>query len=187
MKIKPCKSQVFRLEPIIGSRKYINYFWSFSIFFGAFGFLIVGICSYLKKELFFFSAENIIFIPQGAVMCFYGIAGIFLSFYLWFTMILGVGSGFNEFNKNEGIVNIFRWGFPGQNRRIKICCLIKDIKSIRIYIRDGISPRSALYLKIRGMPDIPLDVIEDRFNLNEIEKRATELASFLRVPIEGLE
>nr|QXT44786.1 photosystem I assembly protein Ycf4 [Nitellopsis obtusa] len=186
MKIQSSQSQTFRLESIIGSRKLINYFWAFSIFLGAFGFLIAGISSYLKKNVFF-STENILFIPQGAVMCFYGIAGIFLSFYLWFTIILGVGSGFNEFNKNEGIIRIFRWGFPGKNRRIKISFFIKDIKSIRIDVRDGIYPRSILYLKIRGMPDIPLDLTENKFNLNEIEKRATELAYFLRVPIEGLE
>nr|YP_010933206.1 hypothetical chloroplast RF4 [Nitella hyalina]APP89454.1 photosystem I assembly protein Ycf4 [Nitella hyalina]WKT08452.1 hypothetical chloroplast RF4 [Nitella hyalina] len=178
----------FRLEYVAGGRIFISYFWTFSIFVGGFGFFIVGISSYLKYNLIpFFHAENILFIPQGAVMSFYGIAGIFLSFYLLSIIFFGVGSGFNEFNKNEGIIRIFRWGFPGKNRRIEILFFIKDIESIRINSKDAIFPRSTLYLKIRGMPDMPLDLTEEIFNLERIEQRGTELASFLRLPIEGLE
>jgi hypothetical protein len=178
----------FILEHIVGSRRFISCFWAVCIFFGGFGFLTVGFSSYMKHNFIPpLHAENILFIPQGAVMSFYGIAAVFLSLYLLCTIIFGVGSGFNEFNKKKGIIRIFRWGFPGKNRRIEISFLIKDIESICINSRDGISPGSTLYLKIRGMPDIPLDPTEQVFNLNSIEKRGTELASFLRLPIEGLE
>jgi hypothetical protein len=40
--------------------------------------------------------------------------------------------GFNEFDKQQGIVRIFRWGFPGNNRRIDISYSIDDVKAIRV-------------------------------------------------------
>jgi hypothetical protein len=33
------------------------------------------------------------------------------SFYLGLTILWSVGEGFNEFDKQQGIVRIFRWGF----------------------------------------------------------------------------
>jgi hypothetical protein len=51
-------------------------------------------------------------------MCFYGIAGLFISSYLWCTILFDVGSGYNKFDKIKGIVCLFRWGFPKKNRRI---------------------------------------------------------------------
>jgi hypothetical protein len=38
--------------------------------------------------------------------------------------------GFNEFDKQQGIVN-FSLGFPGNNRRIDISYSIDDVKAIR--------------------------------------------------------
>jgi hypothetical protein len=51
-------------------------------------------------------------------MSLYGIAGLFMSSYLWCTMSLNIGSGYDLFDRKEGIVCIFRWRFPGKNRRI---------------------------------------------------------------------
>ncbi|KAG6539897.1 hypothetical protein Mapa_018736 [Marchantia paleacea] len=56
----------------------------------------------MQKDLIpFLSAEQILFIPQGIVMCFYGIAGLFISFYLWCTICWNVGSGYNKFDKQK--------------------------------------------------------------------------------------
>jgi len=97
-----------------------------------------------------------------------------------------VGSGYDRFDKKAGIVCIFRWGFPGKNRRIFIRFLMKDIQSIRIEVKEGISTRRILYMEIIGQGAIPLTRIDENLTSREIEQKAAELAYFLRVPIELL-
>jgi hypothetical protein len=181
------ESEWLWVEPIIGSRRISNFCWAFILLFGAFGFFFVGFSSYFGKDLIpFLSSQQIIFVPQGVVMCFYGIAGLFLSFYLWCTILWNVGSGYNKFDKKEKIVSLFRWGFPGKDRRIYINFFMKDIQGIRMEVQEGIYPRRILYMKIKGQPDIPLTRFGEKLTLREIEEKAAELARFLRVSIEGL-
>ncbi|MCD9641067.1 hypothetical protein HAX54_026896 [Datura stramonium] len=47
------------------------------------------------------------------------------------------GSGYDRFDRKEGIVCIFRWGFPSKNRRIFLRFLIKDIQSGRIEVKEA--------------------------------------------------
>ncbi|KAI3666167.1 hypothetical protein L1987_88426 [Smallanthus sonchifolius] len=55
--------------------------------FGSLGFLLVGTSSYLGRNLIsLFPSQQIVFFPQGIVMSFYGIAGLFISSYLWCTI-----------------------------------------------------------------------------------------------------
>ncbi|KAG2557814.1 hypothetical protein PVAP13_8NG211705 [Panicum virgatum] len=141
---------------------------------GSLGFLAVGASSYLGKNMI-----------SGFVMSFYGIAGLFISFYLWCTILWNVGSGYDGFDRKEGIVCIFRWGFPGIKRRIFLRFLVRDIPSIRIQVKEGLYPRCILYMEIRGQGVIPLTRTDEKFfTPREIEQKATELAYFLRVPIE---
>ena len=35
-----------------------------------------------------------------------------------------IGSGFNEFNKKDGLIRVFRWGYPGKNRRIDLVYIL---------------------------------------------------------------
>nr|YP_010760507.1 photosystem I assembly protein Ycf4 [Cuscuta polyanthemos]WEY30485.1 photosystem I assembly protein Ycf4 [Cuscuta polyanthemos] len=165
------------LELIPGSRKESNFVWAFILFFGSLAFLFVGTSSYLSQNC-------ISFFPQGIVMTFYGISGFFLSSYLWSMIFWNVGSGYDRFDKKRGVVCIFRWLFPGKNRRIVFRFLIKDIRSIRIEVKEGLYTRRVLYLDIRGQKAIPLNRTYENFTPIEIEKRAAELAYFLRVPIE---
>nr|QBC71365.1 photosystem I assembly protein Ycf4 [Anacampseros filamentosa] len=168
------------------SRKISNFCWAFILFLGSLGFLLVGISSYLGRNLIsLFPYQEILFFPQGIVMSFYGIAGLFISSYLWCTISWNVGSGYDRFDRKEGIVCIFRWGFPGKNRRIFLRFLIKEIQSIRIELKEeGIYTRRVLYLEIRGQGAIPLTRTDDNLTPREIEQKAAELAYFLRVPIE---
>ncbi|THG10007.1 hypothetical protein TEA_024123 [Camellia sinensis var. sinensis] len=94
------------------------------------------------------------------------------------------GSGYDRFDRKEGIVCIFRWGFPGKNRRVFLRFLIKDIQSVRIEFKEGIYARRVLYMEIRGQGAIPLTRTDENFTPREIEQKAAELAYFLRVPIE---
>ncbi len=145
------KSELIRRYVVVGSRRFSNYWWASIILLGGFGFLLTGISSYLNFDLLpFINSKNILFFPQGLVMCFYGILGLIFSCYLWLTLFWGVGGGFNEFNKKQGIVRIFRWGFPGKNRRIDLSYDIKDVESIRVEIKEGLNPRRILYIRVKG-------------------------------------
>ena len=179
------RSERIWIELITGSRKISNFSWAFILLLGSLGFILVGISSYLGRNFIaLFPPQQIMFFPQGIVMSFYGIAGLFISSYLWCTISLNVGSGYDFFDKKEGIVCIFRWGFPGKNRRICLRFLIKDIQSIRIELKEGIYTRRVLYMEIRGQGAIPLTRTDENLTPREIEQKAAELAYFLRVPIE---
>nr|QFU28744.1 photosystem I assembly protein ycf4 [Daphne laureola] len=178
-------SESIWIEFIAGSRKTSNFCWAFILFFCSLGFLLVGTSSYLGRNLIsLFPSQQIVFFPQGIVMSFYGIAGLFISSYLWCTIVWNVGSGYDRFDKKEGLVCIFRWGFPGKNRRICLRFLIKDIQSIRIEVKEGISVRRVLYMEIRGQGAVPLTRTDENLTPREIEQKAAELAYFLRVPIQ---
>nr|YP_009872708.1 photosystem I assembly protein Ycf4 [Ctenolophon englerianus]QKT26948.1 photosystem I assembly protein Ycf4 [Ctenolophon englerianus] len=179
------RSECIWIELIAGSRKLSNFCWAFILFLGSLGFLLVGISSYLGRNLIFlFPSQQIIFFPQGIVMFFYGVAGLFISFYLWCTISWNVGSGYDRFDRKERIVCIFRWGFPGKKRRILLQFFMKDIQSIRIEVKEDIYARRALYMEIRGQGAIPLTRTDENLTPREIEQKAAELAYFLRVPIE---
>nr|WRK68953.1 photosystem I assembly protein Ycf4 [Oenothera drummondii] len=179
------RSEHIWIELIVGSRKRSNFCWAFLLFLGSLGFVLVGTSSYLGKNLIsLVSSQQIHFFPQGLVMSFYGIAGLFISSYLWCTISWNVGSGYDRFDRKEGIVCIFRWGFPGKNRRIFLRFRMKDIQSIRIEVKEGIYARRVLYMEIKGQGAIPLTRSDDNLTLREIEQKAAELAYFLRVPIE---
>nr|YP_009989929.1 photosystem I assembly protein Ycf4 [Euphorbia maculata]QNN01544.1 photosystem I assembly protein Ycf4 [Euphorbia maculata]UNS16513.1 photosystem I assembly protein Ycf4 [Euphorbia maculata]WEH00851.1 hypothetical protein [Euphorbia maculata]WKV29025.1 photosystem I assembly factor II [Euphorbia maculata] len=179
------RSEHIWIELIAGSRKISNFCWAFILFLGSLGFLLVGISSYLGKSFIsLFPSQQILFFPQGIVMSFYGIAGLFISCYLWCTILWNVGGGYDRFDRKEGIVCIFRWGFPGKNRRILLRFRMKDIQSIRIEVKEGIYARRIPYMEIRGRGTVPLTRTDETLTPREIEQKVAELAYFLRVPIE---
>nr|QFQ40587.1 photosystem I assembly protein ycf4 [Sonerila cantonensis] len=179
------RSKHIWIERIVGSRKLSNFVWALILFLGSLGFVLVGTSSYLGKNFIsLVSYQQIFFFSQGIVMSFYGIAGLFISSYLWCTISWNVGSGYDRFDLKEGIVCIFRWGFPGKKRRIFVRFRMKDIQSIRIEVKEGIYPRRILYMEIKGQGAIPLTRTDENLTLGQIEQKAAKLASFLRVPIE---
>ncbi|MGB3612376.1 MAG: photosystem I assembly protein Ycf4 [Elainellaceae cyanobacterium] len=182
----PQNQSVLRKE-ILGSRRLSNYWWAAVIAIGGIGFFLSGLSSYLGVNLLPFSnPTQLVFIPQGIAMGFYGIAALLLSLYLWLVILWNVGGGYNEFNKNTGEVHIFRWGFPGKNRRIEVVHGLSDIQSIYVELREGINPKRALYLKVKGKRDIPLTRVGQPLGLSELEDQGAALARFLSVPLEGL-
>nr|YP_010474113.1 photosystem I assembly protein Ycf4 [Corydalis hendersonii]UVH68326.1 photosystem I assembly protein Ycf4 [Corydalis hendersonii]WCR63340.1 hypothetical protein [Corydalis hendersonii]DBA09325.1 TPA_asm: photosystem I assembly factor II [Corydalis hendersonii] len=179
------RSERIGIKLIAGSRKTSNFCWACLLLLGSLGFLLVGTSSYLGRTLIsFFPSPQIFFFPQGLVMSFYGIAGLFISTYLSCTISWNVGSGYDRFDRKEGIVSIFRWGFPGKNRRILLRFLMRDVQSIRIEVKEGLFPRRVLYMEIRGQGAVPLTQSEENLTPREMEQKAAELAYFLRVPIE---
>lgn len=175
---------LIRRYKVIGSRRIGNYIWAILLFNGSIGFLFTGILSYFHFPFFlFFQTKNISFFPQGLVMCFYGILGLMFSIYLWLIIIWNIGGGYNEFNKKNQTISIFRWGFPGKNRKIYLLYSMKEVESIKVQLQQGFNTKQTIYLKINGKPDIPLTRIGQPFTLECIEKQAAELAKFLNVSI----
>lgn len=174
-------------QSVLGSRRFSNYWWAIIVSLGATGFFLAALSSYSKVNLLpIGDATQLAFLPQGVAMGFYGTAGILLALYLWVVIILDVGGGYNEFNKETGMVQIFRWGFPGKNRRIEFGCRTQDVQSIRVDIKEGLNPRRALYLRTKDRREIPLTRVGQPLALSELENQGAELARFLGVPLEGL-
>ena len=186
---------------IVGERRISSYWWASVFFVGGFGFLITGISSYIKYNLFasvfekmsslmigiigagvsetapspqvflesegtgaftggpFVGGESLVFFPQGLLMCFYGSLGLLLSVYWWLLIYWNVGGGFNEFNKKEGFMRIFRWGYPGKNRRIDIVYSLKDIEAIRVELKQSqglLASEQTIFVRLLSLPAIPL-------------------------------
>nr|YP_010514238.1 photosystem I assembly protein Ycf4 [Macroptilium erythroloma]UXL85891.1 photosystem I assembly protein Ycf4 [Macroptilium erythroloma] len=187
------RSQEVLIYSITESRKISNIFSAFIIFLGSLGLLLVAISSYLGMDLFLFSEEisHFPFIPQGATMAFYGIGGLFISFYLWWIILWDIGGGFDIFDKKKKEVCFLRWGFPGKNRRIILKIPMNEIQSMRIITgvqERGIFTRTLTYESIVYMETIeqgfiPLTRIEDNLTPPEIANKAGELAFFLGVPL----
>jgi hypothetical protein len=188
-RLKPGKAELkpdilIRRYLIIGERRLSNYWWAFVIFFGASGFLLTGISSYLSLNSH--SLVFVSFFPQGLLMSFYGSLGLLLSIYWWFLIFWNVGSGFNEFNKKEGFIRVFRWGYPGKNRRIDLSYSLKEVEAIKVELKQGLDSQRTIYMRLKGKREIPLTGIGQPLTLKDIEKQASELASFLQVSLEGL-
>lgn len=125
---KPLQTENLFREEIEEADKFIKYILNSAILFGASGFLIVGISSYLKFNIIpFLDASQIIFFPQGITMCFYGTLGLILSINQFIISFLKIGEGYNEFDKTKGKMTIFRKGFPGKNSDVNISYALKDI------------------------------------------------------------
>lgn len=174
-------------QKVLGSRRFSNYWWASVVLLGATGFLLAGLSSYLNVNLIPFATPNeITFVPQGLAMTFYGTIGLLLALYLWIVVILDVGGGYNEFNKETGKVRIFRWGFLGKNRRIEIDFPTRDVQGVRVEVKEGLNPRRALYLRVKGRRNVPLTRVGQPLSLQKLETEGAELAQFLGVPLEGL-
>nr|YP_009258365.1 hypothetical chloroplast RF4 [Spirogyra maxima]ANI25335.1 hypothetical chloroplast RF4 [Spirogyra maxima] len=180
------QSESIWIESVIGSRKISNIIWALLLLIGATGFLLTGISSYLNKQIIPLFPQTIVFAPQGLIMSFYGIAGLFLSGYLWCIIFWNVGSGYNELDREKGMISIFRWGFPGTNRRIRIRFLLGDIQAVHLVISEGFRARSIISFRLKDQQYIPLIQIQESSTLQEIEERAAKLAQFLSLPIEGI-
>jgi hypothetical protein len=172
---------------IVGSRRLSNYVWAIVSTMGGVGFLLASLSSLLQVNLLPFSdPTQLIFIPQGVAMGFYGVAGSLLGLYLWLVISWDVGGGYNEFNRETGKAKIFRYGFPGKNRKIEIEYPLEELQAVRVDLKEGLNPKRALYLRVKGRGDLPLTRVGQPLPLAELENQGAELARFLSIPLEGL-
>jgi len=174
-------------DNIIGARNFRSFFIMLILFLAGLGFFLAGLSSYLKINLLILSdTSEIIFIPQGIAMLFYGTGALGISIYICLTIIWDIGSGYNEFSKLENIVRIIRIGFPGKNRTIFLSYEFKNIKNIKFLIKQGLNPRCNILLVLKDKREIPLFPAQFLLNPTEIEKKAIELSNFLDIPLESL-
>jgi hypothetical protein len=176
-----------RQDKIIGSRRFSNYFWSLVLFTGGIGFLLAGISSYFKINLLpFTNTTELVFIPQGLIMMFYGTLSLGFSIYIVTTIFLDIGSGYNEYNKVENLVKVVRKGFPGKNREILLTYPLVDIRSIGIKITEGLNPTRSIYLCLKDERNIPLTPVQEPMSITNLEEEAADLAKFLDLKLENL-
>lgn len=176
-----------RQDKIVGSRRFSNYFWSLILFIGGLGFLLAGLSSYLKINLLpFTNPMELVFIPQGLAMMFYGTLSLAISFYLTLTIFLDIGSGYNEYNKIESLVKIIRKGFPGKNREVLLTYPFSNIRSIGIKITEGLNPTRSIYLCLKDERKIPLTPVQEPISISDLEEEAADLAKFLNLKLENL-
>jgi hypothetical protein len=174
-------------ENITGSRNISSFLIFFILFLAGIGFFLAGLSSYLKINLLLLTnTENIIFIPQGITMLFYGTGAIGIAIYILLTIIWNIGSGYNEFSKIDNLVRIIRVGFPGKNRTIFLSYEFKNIKNLKFVLKQGLNPRCNILLVLRDKREIPLFPVQFLLNPSQLEKKAIQLAQFLDVPLESL-
>lgn len=176
-----------RRDTIIGSKRFSNYFWSFFLFLGGLGFLLAGLSSYFNFNFLpFANPSELVFIPQGLVMMFYGTLSFGLSIYILLTIFLDIGSGYNEYNKMENLVKIVRKGFPGKNRQILLTYPLVTVRSIGIKITEGLNPTRNIYLCLKDKRNIPLTSVQEPIAISDLEERASDLAKFLDLNLENI-
>jgi Ycf4 len=175
-------------QPIVGARRASNYLWASVVTIGAVGFFLASLSSYTQRNFLapISDGTTIAFQPNGLVMGLYGVAGILLATYLWLTVLWNLGGGYNEFNKQTGRFTVFRWGFPGKNRQISLETPLDDIQAVKVVLMEGINPKRSLYVRIKGMRDVPLTRVGQPISLAQLEDQAAALVRFLGVPLEGL-
>lgn len=179
--------QDIRQETIIGSRRLSNYFWSIFLLLGGLGFLLAGISSYFKTNFLpFANTTQLVFIPQGLVMLFYGSLSLSLGIYIVLTIILDIGGGYNEYNRLESLVKVVRKGFPGKNREILLTYPLSNIRAVGIKITEGLNPTRSIYLCLKDERNIPLTPVQEPVSISNLEEEASDLAKFLDLKLENI-
>jgi hypothetical protein len=174
-------------ENIVGARNLGSFFTTLVLLLAGLGFFLAGLSSYLHVNLLpVTDTTEIIFIPQGIAMLFYGTGALGLAFYIILTIVWNIGSGYNEFSKLDNLVRIVRLGFPGKNRTIFLSYEFKNIKNLKFLIKQGLNPRCNILLVLKDKREIPLFPAQFLLNPTETEKKAIQLSNFLNVPLENV-
>lgn len=115
-------------EDIENKRKFFDLSFTCLIFMASFGFFFVGLFTFFKFDKFLFiNIKEVVFFPQGLVMCFYGFCGLLTAVLQFLIIYYEVGYGYNEFNKSTSFFTLYRKGYPGRNSEVKFIYPLNDI------------------------------------------------------------
>ena len=171
-------------QPVLGSRRLSNFLVASAVTIGGMGFLLASLSSYLGRDLLPLGhPAALVFVPQGLVLGLYSLAAALLATYLWYVIAVNVGGGSNLFDKDAGVVTISRRGF---RKPVLVEIPLKDVKAVKVEVRDGFNARRRVALRIQGRRDMPLTRVGEPLPLAQLEKDGAELARFLGVNLEGL-
>jgi hypothetical protein len=171
-------------QPVTGSRRLSNLLVATVVSLGGIGFLLTSASSRFGRDLLPIGhPAELDWLPQGLVMGLYGVAALLLALYLWWVITVDVGAGSNRFDRARGQARISRRGFRS---RIDIDIPLADIKAVKVEIREGLSPRRRLSLRVQGRRDMPLSRVGEPLPIAQLEEEGARLARFLGVPLEGL-
>jgi len=185
MSYQNIEQQPFIRSYVEGSRQLTNIFWAVIVSGGGLGFFLSGLSSFFKVNLLLFSnSTTLSFIPQGIVLIFYGTVGLTLGIFLCFTVWWDIGFGYNEYSKDKQKVTLYRKGYPGKNQELRLQFDFSELKSIKMFIRDGLTPKRQLLLCLNDSREIPLLGNDSPIALNKIESEALNLAKYLNIYLE---
>ena len=171
-------------QQVSGSRRFSNYVVASMVSIGGIGFLLAAFSSYFGRNFLpLGNPSSLIFVPQGLVMGVYGIAASLLAVYIWTLVAIDFGAGSNLFNKDKDILIVSRRGFL---KDIKVDIPLKDIKAVKLDIKEGINPKRRICLRLNGRKDLPLSGVGQPQPLGDLEREGAELARFLEINLEGL-
>ncbi len=171
-------------QAVTGSRRLSNLVVATVVSLGGVGFLLTSASSRLGRDLLPIGhPAELDWVPQGLVMGLYGAAALLLALYLWWVITVDVGAGSNRFDRASGEARISRRGF---RRRIDVDIPLADIKAVKVELREGLSPRRRLALRVQGRRDLPLSRVGEPLPIAQLEEEGARLARFLGVPLEGL-
>jgi hypothetical protein len=179
------KKSAVRRDLLFGSCCFINYLFSRALFFGGLVFFLVGFLS--QKSITFYNVRsNIQFFPQGLVICFYGSVRTRFGLYLILSRFWIVGKGFNEYDRREKRVCIFRWGFPGKDRCFEFSCSFSDVEFLCLESQNSMVNPS-LYLVLKEKRKILLTQLgsTEFRSFQEVEYFSANLARFLKVQLKN--
>ena len=161
-------------QPVLGSRRLSNYLVASAVSIGGVGFLLASLSSYLGRDLLPLGhPAALVFVPQGLVMGLYSLAAALLATYLWYVIAVNVGGGSNRFDKDAGVVTISRRGF---RKPVLVEIPLKDVKAVKVEVRDGFNARRRVALRIQGRRDMPLTRVGEPLPLAQLEQDGAELA-----------
>lgn len=171
-------------QPVLGSRRVSNVLVALVVTTGGLGFALTSASSFFGVDLLPIGhPAELALVPQGLVMGLYGLAAILLATYLWTVIAIDVGAGSNRFDRASGSATISRRGFRQQ---IDVQIPLRDIQAVKVEVRDGLSPRRRIALRVQGRRDMPLTRVGEPMPLADLELSGAQLARFLGVPLEGV-
>lgn len=171
-------------QSVLGSRRLSNILVASLVTTGGLGFLLTSLSSYFGIDLLPIGhPAELIWVPQGLVMGLYGLAAMALCTYLWVVIGIDLGAGHNRFDKSTGQVTISRRGF---RQVIEVVIPLRDVQAVKVDVRDGLSPRRRLSLRLQGRRDLPLTRVGEPMPLAQLELEGAQLARFLGIPLDGV-